>query len=87
MLVSVDDENKYHLVKSSGLCITTGTGSTSWYKSINSVNPQIVQEILTLLNKEKQFTNEEIDKICSTFNDSLYFDAGKYNIFYLNIKN
>lgn len=79
MLVSVDDENEYHLVKSSGLCITTGTGSTSWYKSINSVNPQIVQEILTLLNKEKQFTKEEIDKICSTFNDSLYFDAGTYN--------
>lgn len=79
MLVSIDDENEYHLVKSSGLCITTGTGSTSWYKSINSVNPQIVQEILTLLNKKKQFTNEEIDKICSTFNDSLYFDAGTYN--------
>ncbi|XP_061942908.1 NAD kinase 2, mitochondrial isoform X7 [Apis cerana] len=78
LLVSVDDENKYHLVKSSGLCITTGTGSTSWYKSINSVNPQIVQEILTLLNKEKQFTNEEIDKICSTFNDSLYFDADQW---------
>lgn len=83
MLISIDDDDKYHLVKSSGLCITTGTGSTSWYKSINSVNPQIVQEILTLLNKEKQFTNEEINQICSTFNDSLYFDAGKYNIIYI----
>ncbi|PBC30938.1 NAD kinase 2, mitochondrial isoform X1 [Apis cerana] len=83
LLVSVDDENKYHLVKSSGLCITTGTGSTSWYKSINSVNPQIVQEILTLLNKEKQFTNEEIDKICSTFNDSLYFDAEESKLCYV----
>ncbi|XP_006614914.1 NAD kinase 2, mitochondrial-like isoform X1 [Apis dorsata] len=83
LLISIDDENKYHLVKSSGLCITTGTGSTSWYKSINSVNPQIVQEILTLLNNEKQFTNEEIDKICSTFNNSLYFDAEESKLCYV----
>lgn len=82
LLIKVDDEPRYRLVKSSGLCVSTGTGSTSWYKSINSVNPQIVQEILNLVDKSGQFSNEEIDKICSTFNQSLYINADELKLCY-----
>lgn len=67
------------MVRSSGLCVSTGTGSTSWYRSINTVSPQVVKEILSLLDK-KQIDNEEIEKISSTFNAGLPFHAGKYNI-------
>nr|XP_012144689.1 PREDICTED: NAD kinase 2, mitochondrial [Megachile rotundata] len=82
LLIKVDDEPDYRLVKSSGICVSTGTGSTSWYKSINSVNPQIVHEILNLVNKKGQFSNEEIDKICSTFNESLQVNADELKICY-----
>lgn len=68
------------MVRSSGLCVSTGTGSTSWYRSINTVSPQVVKEILSLLDKKQTIDNEEIEKISSTFNAGLPFHAGKYNI-------
>ncbi|XP_011692743.1 PREDICTED: NAD kinase 2, mitochondrial isoform X2 [Wasmannia auropunctata] len=74
LLIKFDEERKYHKVKGSGLCVSTGTGSTSWYKSIHSLNHQTVREILSFVDKRK-FTNDEIDAICSTFNNSLRFDA------------
>lgn len=79
LLMKVNDEEKYHMVKSSGLCISTGTGSTSWYKSINSVNPQIVQDIVSAAGEKREFSGEEIEKICVAFNDSLRLDAGKHS--------
>jgi len=78
LLIKFDEEQKYHKVKGSGLCVSTGTGSTSWYKSIHSLNHQTVREILNLIDTKRRFTNDEIDMICSTFNSSLRFDAGQY---------
>ncbi|KAL2717679.1 stAR-related lipid transfer protein 3 isoform X2 [Vespula squamosa] len=82
LLVKVDDEEKYYRIKSSGICISTGTGSTSWYKAINSVNPQLVRRIFRLLNDRTNFTDTEIDQICSKFNDSLHFKPEAQNICY-----
>lgn len=85
LLIKFDEDQKYHKVKGSGLCVSTGTGSTSWYKSIHSLNNQTVREILSLVDTKRQFTNDEIDTICSTFNSSLRFDAGQY-VCYVNNK-
>ncbi|XP_054005898.1 NAD kinase 2, mitochondrial isoform X1 [Hylaeus anthracinus] len=74
LLIKIDEEEKYQRMKSSGLCVSTGTGSTSWHKSINSVNSQIVREILNLIDEKREFSNEEITKICTIFNSSLRFD-------------
>lgn len=82
LLIKLDDNEKHHTVKSSGLCVSTGTGSTSWYKSINSVNPQIVREIINVAGEKKQFSTEEIQKICSTFNDTLRFHAEELKLCY-----
>ncbi|KAL6266728.1 hypothetical protein P5V15_003564 [Pogonomyrmex californicus] len=75
LLIKMDEEQKYQKVKGSGLCVSTGTGSTSWYKSIHSVNHQTVQEILSLVDTKREFTNDQIEMICSMFNGSLRFDA------------
>ncbi|GAB1864219.1 NAD kinase 2, mitochondrial [Camponotus japonicus] len=75
LFIKLDKEQKYQKVKSSGLCVSTGTGSTSWYKSINSVSRQTVQEILSLIDTKRRFTNNEIETICSTYNSNLRFDA------------
>ncbi|XP_003487977.1 NAD kinase 2, mitochondrial isoform X1 [Bombus impatiens] len=81
LLINLNNEEKYHLVRSSGLCVSTGTGSTSWYRSINTVSPQVVKEILSLLDK-KQIDNEEIEKISSTFNAGLPFHAEELKLCY-----
>ncbi|XP_018304317.1 NAD kinase 2, mitochondrial [Mycetomoellerius zeteki] len=82
LLIKFDEEQEYHKIKGSGLCVSTGTGSTSWYKSIHSLNHQTVREILNLIDTKRPFTNEEIDMICSTFNSSLRFDAGDSKLCY-----
>lgn len=76
LLIKLNEEQKFHRIKSSGLCVSTGTGSTSWYKSINSLSHQTVREILSLIDTRRQFTNDEIENICSTFNSSLRFNPG-----------
>ncbi|XP_076658719.1 NAD kinase 2, mitochondrial isoform X2 [Halictus rubicundus] len=82
LLIKLDDNEKYHTVKSSGLCVSTGTGSTSWHKSINSVNPQIVREIINAVGDTKEFSKEEIQRICSSFNDTLRFHAEELKLCY-----
>ncbi|XP_076298142.1 NAD kinase 2, mitochondrial isoform X2 [Lasioglossum baleicum] len=82
LLIKLDDNEKHHTVKSSGLCVSTGTGSTSWYKSINSVNPQIVREIINVADEKKQFSTEEIQRICSAFNDTLHLHPEELKLCY-----
>ncbi|KAK2582624.1 hypothetical protein KPH14_004907 [Odynerus spinipes] len=72
LLMKFDDKENFYKIKSSGLCISTGTGSTSWYKAINSITPQVVQQILSLADSKRNTTDVEIDRICSDFNGSLY---------------
>ncbi|CAK9800174.1 NAD kinase 2, mitochondrial [Anthophora plagiata] len=82
LLLKFDKEDDYHFVKSSGLCVSTGTGSTSWYKSINSVSPQIVQDILSLVNEKREFSSKDIENICITFNNSLNYSAEDLRLCY-----
>lgn len=37
-----------------------------------------MQEILSLNDAKRQFTNDEVERICSTFNGSLRYEAGMY---------
>lgn len=77
LLMKVDEEQDYQKVKGSGLCVSTGTGSTSWCKSINSLSQQTIREILSLVDNKRQFTADEIEEISLTFNSSLRFDPGQ----------
>lgn len=68
LLIKLDDEENFNKVKSSGLCISTGTGSTSWYKAINSINPKVIRQVLSKMNNDKNISDVEIDRMCSDFN-------------------
>ncbi|XP_057334344.1 NAD kinase 2, mitochondrial [Microplitis mediator] len=71
--IRIDDEENYHKFKSSGICVSTGTGSSAWYKAINSLTPQTVKEILNVASPTNKYTDKEIDKISSDYNNSLQF--------------
>jgi NAD+ kinase len=77
--VKIDDK-AFEKVKSSGLCVTTGTGSTSWYIAINSMKPQIVKDILSMANCESTLSAEEIKELCYDYNTRLEYSAGLYFI-------
>ncbi|XP_017890727.1 NAD kinase 2, mitochondrial isoform X1 [Ceratina calcarata] len=83
LLIKLNNEEKYILTKSSGICVSTGTGSTSWYKAIVSVTPQTIREILSFMKEKRQFSKEEVDKIASTFNDSLAYSPDELRLCYV----
>lgn len=60
-------------VKSSGLCISTGTGSTSWHLSMNRITSQDVSQILKCANVQI----DNCSDVASRYNESLVFSPGK----------
>ena len=67
-------------VKSSGVTICTGTGSTSWSFNINKISPQSVQTLFSLIKEETGVLlnpNDDllVRKLTKKFNDSLIFDV------------
>ncbi|KFM59855.1 NAD kinase domain-containing protein 1, partial [Stegodyphus mimosarum] len=69
-------------LKSSGLTICTGTGSTSWSFNINKVTEQCVKHLLKITSQETKLDipvsdPKLISQITSRFNNSLIFDPTK----------
>ena len=64
-------------VKSSGLCVSTGTGSTSWQFSINRIREQTVAELVKILGTSCQ-DPELVKLVTDEFNRSLVFSCGTY---------
>lgn len=62
-------------VKSSGLCVSTGTGSTSWHLSMNRVTDEGVSHVLKCAGLTP--TPSECQAIAKKYNDSLLFDPGE----------
>lgn len=73
------DNNRLIKMKSSGLTVCTGTGSTSWYYNINKLTEQQVQSIVSILNKVTNSTkvipddSTIIGDITKQFNETLTF--------------
>lgn len=64
-------------MKCSGLCVCTGTGSTSWNLSINRLPTQSVAELLRLLDIESKGETESLAKhIADVYNKNLVFLSG-----------
>ncbi|XP_024946702.1 NAD kinase 2, mitochondrial isoform X2 [Cephus cinctus] len=71
--MTLENEERFYKVKSSGLCVSTGTGSTSWHTAINSLSPQTIKELLKEANPEKIYSDEEIKQICKAYNKKLRY--------------
>ncbi|XP_075988359.1 NAD kinase 2, mitochondrial [Anticarsia gemmatalis] len=71
------DEGAWTHTKSSGLCVTTGTGSTSWHFSINCLRTHSVLELMKILSDEcgvKLDTSlEKAREITERYNEKLMF--------------
>lgn len=66
-------------MKCSGVCVTTGTGSTSWHYSINHITPKLTFDLINLINL---YYNPPIDanisdEITTKFNQNLIFNPSK----------
>jgi NAD+ kinase len=62
-------------VKSSGLCVSTGTGSSSWHLSINRITEQSVAEVMKLLGTSHRDPGL-VKQVTHEFNQNLMFSCG-----------
>ncbi|XP_076665335.1 NAD kinase 2, mitochondrial [Andrena cerasifolii] len=64
LVVRVEDQEE-HKIRSSGVCVCTGSGSASWYTSMNRQSPATIQSIVEIATGRKlnpQETNEMVYK-------------------------
>jgi hypothetical protein len=71
------DGGAWTKVKSSGLCVSTGTGSTSWHFSINRITEQSVAELGKILGSSCQDPGL-VKQVTDEFNKNLMFSCGTY---------
>jgi hypothetical protein len=64
--------------KSSGLCVSTGTGSTSWHTSINRLSKKNVEDLLGILKGSSGgLDGVDAEQISEEYNRRLVFQPGK----------
>ncbi|CAB3262006.1 unnamed protein product [Arctia plantaginis] len=80
------DNGAWTHTKSSGLCVTTGTGSTSWHFSINCLRTHSVQELMNILSKEcglpLDTSLEKAREITEKYNQKLMFSPDSEQMAY-----
>lgn len=65
-------------IKCSGLCVSTGTGSSSWHLSMNRLSVQTVAEIFDILKLNSKDGNEATAAlVAKEYNSRLMFSASK----------
>ncbi|XP_012262297.2 NAD kinase 2, mitochondrial isoform X2 [Athalia rosae] len=72
--IRLGNANLSFKVKSCGLCASTGTGSTSWHRAINSLSPQTVDNIFRVGGIKLDSSINATD-ISSRYNGQLQFPA------------
>lgn len=63
--------------KSSGLCVSTGTGSTSWHTSINRLSKKNVDDLLNILKDSTAMGEIDAEQISEEYNRRLVFEPGE----------
>lgn len=80
----INNSSKSAKVKSSGLCVCTGTGSTSWSMSINRLNRQDIKNIIELYIEEsgiqgyRDLSEGLIDSVYENYNQRFRYQPGRY---------
>ncbi|XP_017887741.2 NAD kinase 2, mitochondrial-like [Ceratina calcarata] len=70
LIVQVNNQ-KYH-VRSSGICVCTGSGSHGWFKSMNYQSAETVRNIFEIATGKK-LSPEETDELLRKYHESLSY--------------
>lgn len=73
--VGVESHAPYQ-IRSSGICVCTGTGSRFWYKSINVQSAETVRSIVEIATGDK-LSLEETNELLHKYHQALLYSAGK----------
>jgi len=73
----LDHQDVVNKTKCSGLCVSTGTGSTSWHTSINRITSRDVDDLLRSLpngnSEDVKLLRQNAEEIAQRYNQGLLF--------------
>lgn len=75
--LKIDNKKQVNKTKSSGLCVSTGTGSSSWLTSISRLSTQNVQNLLDLINGALPENSVSAAEIADRYNEQILFPPGE----------
>lgn len=75
--MAIDGSETFTKTKSSGLCVSTGTGSTSWLTSTNRLSVKNVKTLLEIVESQNGSLHVDPLAVCKEYNDRLVFPPGK----------
>ncbi|KAK1119889.1 hypothetical protein K0M31_012962 [Melipona bicolor] len=79
--VGVENDAPYQ-IRSSGICVCTGTGSRFWYKSINVQSAETVRSIVEIATGDK-LSLEETNELLHKYHQALLYSAEDLNMIYM----
>lgn len=74
------DSKETFTTRSSGICVCTGSGSRSWFRTMNLQSTETVQTLATMATG-KRLDEKEADELLHKYHGNLLFPAG--NLFYI----
>uniref|UniRef100_A0A1I8NEL7 NAD kinase 2, mitochondrial n=1 Tax=Musca domestica TaxID=7370 RepID=A0A1I8NEL7_MUSDO len=80
----VDHQNVVNKTKCSGLCVSTGTGSTSWHTSINRVSKKHMEDLFHILpdTAKQALSGISTEELVQKYNQNLLFPPDDPRICY-----
>ncbi|XP_012242145.2 NAD kinase 2, mitochondrial-like [Bombus impatiens] len=79
--IRVEDQEP-HQIRSSGMCVCTGTGSQFWYKSINIQSAETVRCIVEIATGIK-LSNEQTNELLHKYHQALIYSPEDLNMVYM----
>lgn len=76
--LKLDDNDYFNKTKSSGLCVSTGTGSSSWLTSINRLSTENVKSLFEIIKSCGGEVSPNIcpERVSDAYNKGLVFQPG-----------
>ncbi|KAL6257060.1 hypothetical protein P5V15_011995 [Pogonomyrmex californicus] len=79
--IQVDDEKQF-IIRSSGVCVCTGSGSGSWFRTMNVPTAETVQT-LAAMAIGRQLDEKETSKVLHRYHDNLLFSPEDRRMAYM----
>ncbi|XP_076766906.1 NAD kinase 2, mitochondrial [Xylocopa sonorina] len=80
MVVRLENEESFR-IRSSGICVCTGSGSQSWYRSMNVQSADTIRAIVEIATGKK-LSPEETDELLYKYNTSLMYPVEDLSMTY-----
>ncbi|KAG5329363.1 NAKD2 kinase, partial [Acromyrmex heyeri] len=81
LTIQADEENMF-MIRSSGICVCTGSGSRSWFKTMNFQTAQTIQTLVAMATG-RQLDEKETCEVLDKYHSNLLFPSDDLKMAYM----